>query len=1019
MKPITRRNFIGKAGLATVAACSTNLIVTDERMLSFAAPPATGKTVVLDDFETAESLKNWDGKVALSGEHASHGRQSLKVSLFPKRLSTEKLPKDWQGYDHLLLDIFNPESSTLMLGMGIYDKLADDATAEYLDEAFLVHRDLFLIPGMNHIEVALSGLTVSAGTRKLALDSVRRFTLTAGGMHRPVVVYVDNLRLVKGLEDQATASVRRPEDGTVALGDGFVTLDQVGPREAIPESASVKRKRKEARREIKRLTETIAAAQMMGLETIYHEIPLVTAELGLDVRPQVSWFNNDGAKSEMFDYVTASCHASRLDLDDLISGARRLPTADDTQAGATSVPPYPRLRGLRTKDGFFLNEDGEPLLILSLHSPSTKLTRFFATPFQHLESYTAGGGSRWTIDRSPVYEAFKKYPDTHRVGWDGWCGHLIRDRWSMGGGRGEVVICLESPHIKRAIEQYIQREAPRWKKNPDLLYNIMGYELQYICYCDRSQQMFRDWLRQRYQESIKAVNTCWKTEFKSFDQVVAPPAKHSVPLPGTNRAQWFDWACFNQERFTNHLAWVKSVMLKFGAGTPITSGGSSSMLTGGNGTSGIDEELLVSQINDVALHEGGGSTLGPDLEWALAMRKMPLADPELSGSVRDLLPQFLHGKSVMQLYYWPFQPNSEYPSGNGAAIPYSWRWPLSDVAELLRVALDIRRLNKEIAAFSSVQPEVAILYSKTSIIQVPPELMRAASTPYLGELRRVYEGSLYLDANTTFISERQILKGMASQYKVILVPAAKHLPPEVARALLDYVQEGGHLVVSPESFMTDQYLRPLDFFDKIGIRILKTSAASNYKLGALEQQYDQTLRQSMASSGTATREIKTLPSEELGKAPLKLSGRGIVQTLAVGGGSAELARFTDGGPAIVRHTRGRGKVYYLAMPLGPSSYAQLLDRVFEHASISRPVRFTDSAGRRIWQVEGRSVRRDRDWLLYLVNHGHTTATVKLALPVKARSLTDLRRGGNMAPEDLIALEPGETRLIRVEQQSQV
>ena len=1014
MKHITRRNFIGRAGLATAAACSTNVMAANEAMLSFAAADAASKASVLDDFETAESLKRWDGEVALSHEHASHGHQALKVTLFPKSLSSEKLPKDWRGYDRLLLDIFNPESDTLMLGLGIYDELADDATADYLDEAFRVGRDLFLIPGMNHVEVKLSGLQVSASTRELALGKVRKFTLTDGGMHRPIVVYVDNLRLVKGPEDPATASARRPEDGTLLLGNGFITPGQVGPHDDIPESASVKQKREEARQELNRLRETIAAAQMMGLETIYQEIPLVTAELGLDIRTQMSWFNNDRAKSEMFDYVAASCRASRLDLDDLISGARRLPDTDDTQVGKSSVPPYPRLRGLKIKDGFFVNEDGDPLLIISLHSPSQKLTRFFATPFQHIESYTAGGGSRWTIDQSPVYQAFKKYPDTHRVGWDGWCGHLIRDRWSMGGGRGEVVICLESPHIKNAIEEYIQREAPRWKKNPELLYNIMAYELQYICYCERSQRMFREWLRQKYQDSVKAVNECWKTKFQSFDEITAPPVKQAVPLPGTNRAQWFDWACFNQERFTGHLAWVKSVMRKFGAQTPITSGGSFSMLAGSNGTSGIDEELLLSQVNDIVLQEGGGSTLGADLEWALALRKMPLADPELSGSVRDLLPQFLHGKSVMQLYYWPSQPNATFPSGNGSAIPYSWRWPLSDVAELLRLALDIRRLNKEIAAFASARPEVAILYSKTSIVQVPPELMRARSTPYLAELHRVYEGNLYLDANTTFITENQILKRMASQYKVILVPAAKHLPPEVVQALLDYVQEGGHLVVSPESFMMDAYLRPLDFFDQIGIRILKSSAASEYELGALEQQYDQTMRQSIASRGVATREITTLPSDELGKAPLKLSGRGIVQTLSAGSGSAELARFTDGGPAIIRHTRGRGKVYYLAIPLEPSGYARMLDGLFEHAGVSRPVRFTDPAGHRIWQVEARSLRRDHDLLLYLVNHGRQSTKVKLELPVKAESLTDLRRGGKMAPDDLIALEPGETRLIRVD-----
>ncbi len=68
-----------------------------------------------------------------------------------------------------------------------------------------------------------------------------------------------------------------------------------------------------------------------------------------------------------------------------------------------------------------------------------------------------GGGSRWTIDESPVYAAFKADPETHRVGWDGWCGHLVRDLDSMGGTKKEnVVICLESPRIKEAVAEYIR-----------------------------------------------------------------------------------------------------------------------------------------------------------------------------------------------------------------------------------------------------------------------------------------------------------------------------------------------------------------------------------------------------------------------------------------------------------------------------------------------------------------------------------------------------------------------------------
>jgi hypothetical protein len=143
----------------------------------------------------------------------------------------------------------------------------------------------------------------------------------------------------------------------------------------------------------------------------------------------------------------------------------------------------------------------------------------YFTPFNHrLESYTVGGGSRYNIEQSPVYEAFHKHSGTRRVGWDGWCGHLIKDRWAMGGKKEDVVICLESPHIREAILEYINIHAHGWEENPNLLYNIMAYELQYICYCEKSQQMFRDWLTSKY-KNISMLNRIWGTQYHSFAQI--------------------------------------------------------------------------------------------------------------------------------------------------------------------------------------------------------------------------------------------------------------------------------------------------------------------------------------------------------------------------------------------------------------------------------------------------------------------------------------------------------------------
>ena len=215
----------------------------------------------------------------------------------------------------------------------------------------------------------------------------------------------------------------------------------------------------------------------------------------------------------------------------------------------------------------------------------------------------------------------------------------------------------------------------------------------YICYCERSLRMFHDWLEKKY-GAVDRANDKWSTGYKSFGDVAPPAIKDSKPLPGTNRALWYDWARFNQDRFTDYLLWVRSLIREIDPQTPLAAGGSSSMLAGRTGTTGIDEERIVNELDDVILHVGGESTLGLDLQLALSEKKKPLTDPEMYlDSVQHLLPHFLHGKSVVQLFHWPAQPSSELHGLTASSLAHSWKYPLGDVGEMLRTALNVRRLN--------------------------------------------------------------------------------------------------------------------------------------------------------------------------------------------------------------------------------------------------------------------------------------------------------------------------------------
>jgi beta-galactosidase GanA len=685
-------------------------------------------------------------------------------------------------------------------------------------------------------------------------------------------------------------------------------------------------------------------------------------------------------------------------------GALRRAETDDTQLDGPQIPPLPPLRERPANGWFFRGESGDPLMVLSLHSASAALQRFFATPLQHIESYTVGGGSRWTIDRSPVYAAFQADPGARRVGWDGWCGHLIRDLHSMGGTKKEnVVICLEHPGIRQAISEYIRLNIPGLHANPELLYDIMAYELSYMCYCDRSRAMFYKWLGARH-GTVADANGKWGTNYRSFADVTPPPVKDSRPLADTNRAVWYDWARFNMDRFTDHLLWVRQEIRRISPRIPLAAGGSSYMLSGHASTSGIDEERIVNEVDDLIIHEGGDSTMGLDLQLALSDTPKPLADPEMSlQGVEYLLPHFLHGKSVAQIYHWPAQPANEFYSNNSSSIAHGWRYSLADVDELLRVALDVRRLNREIASFVETPAEVAILYSQTSTIQIPAEMVTWRITPYLAEMRKVYQGSLHLDTRTTFITERQVLRGRLDRYKLVIVPGARNVPAGVAKRLWEYASNGGHVVVTPESLLGDEYNRPQPYLDPVGISILRTERPRGAGSGAMVQGYDQSFAEDVSFEAAPVETLVPAGPLDLGA----LQTEGVRQALAPAADLTVLYRFAGGDPAIVRRPFGQGVVTYVAASLQEQAYARLFDAVFDAARVVRPVRVRSAS-----PVEARYATLHGRKLLSVINLASKPVDITVEAPVRA--LIELR-GGRRFDGNRVTIPERQTYILELQE----
>jgi beta-galactosidase GanA len=420
-------------------------------------------------------------------------------------------------------------------------------------------------------------------------------------------------------------------------------------------------------------------------------------------------------------------------------------------------------------------------------------------------------------------------------------------------------------------------------------------------------------------------------------------------------------------------------------------------------------------VDDVIIHEGSGSTLGMDLQLALSEIPKPLCDPEMNlEKVRYLLPHMLHGKSAIQIWHWPDQPPREYPHLINDSPGHGWKFALSDVAALLRTALDGRRLSREIASFSVAPAQVAILYSKTSMLQIPPEMLTWRTTPYLRELENAYEASRFLDTRMTFVTEKQILEGKLSKFKVLVVPAASHMRAEVVASINRFVEQGGALLMLPSSFLSDEYNQPADYLSDLGIQVQRIEQVIADRTGELEQGYDQTYHERVVYRSPQIERLNIRAAGLFAINKLDLQSEGTRQDISVSKNHEVLATFPSDQPALVSLNRGSGHVYYAATSFPRRSLSLLLDRLFEASGVSRPVRVRGEHGELLWNVEARFAESAGGNLVYIVNFNDNSMNVRIEMGAgPTRKFYDLRKQEKLAG-NIIHLPAGETLILRLD-----
>ena len=143
------------------------------------------------------------GKSAMATveEHASAGKKALRLdSRAPAgNVQFSGFEKDWSKYDSLCLDIFNPADKPLAVEGWIKAKKENAGWGERYNY------ERILKPGFNTVKLSVGGMTGPDGGKPIDTSDIVKFSVATDRQ----TVFIDNIRLVKGVEEIPVAGLKK------------------------------------------------------------------------------------------------------------------------------------------------------------------------------------------------------------------------------------------------------------------------------------------------------------------------------------------------------------------------------------------------------------------------------------------------------------------------------------------------------------------------------------------------------------------------------------------------------------------------------------------------------------------------------------------------------------------------------------------------------------------------------------------------------------------------------------------
>jgi len=375
--------------------------------------------------------------------------------------------------------------------------------------------------------------------------------------------------------------------------------------------------------------------------------------------------------------------------------------------------------------------------------------------------------------------------------------------------------CVNSPDFHTAVQRYVHAMAERFGPNPHVIGWQIDNEYNRVCYCERCRRLFQEHLAQKY-GSLEALNQRWTTSYWSqtysaWEQIPLPIGSHNPGL------------MLELKRFITE-SYRKFQSLQLDALRPHLPPGVWVTHNFMGWYDGFDHYAL-SQDLDIAAwdwyvgtghHDYLASGGAHDLTRGFKRKRFWVMETQ-PGSVNWSAVNNLLDKGEARAMAW-------HAVAHGAQAILYWQWrsalggqeqyhgtlvdqsgqPRPFYSEVQQISQEFPAVAPQLAGFEP-QARVALLNDYESRWSIQWQCHHE-DFDYVAHFNHYYRPIASLNVPIDVLSARQLTdSSQLYGYSLVIAPTLLLVTEKPVRALLEYVAQGGHLVLTLRSGMKDEY----------------------------------------------------------------------------------------------------------------------------------------------------------------------------------------------------------------------